>query len=133
MGAQADPKQTTEKYGLEAGLWQIFTSKDPVTGKTKGDQAKDLLKKYGSAYLITSISFAIVSFAACYALVYAGLALPSAASWALLLGGSLSFTSNHACKSCMVTKCRHFKTHFVSRGGHGRPAGQDRHYRERNQ
>ena len=78
MCAQADPKQTTEKYGLEAGLWQIFTSKDPVTGKTKGDQAKDLLKKYGSAYLITSISFAIVSFAACYALVNAGLAPPSA-------------------------------------------------------
>lgn len=35
-------------------------------------QAKDLLKRYGSAYLITSISFAIVSFAACYALVSSG-------------------------------------------------------------
>ena len=45
-----------------------------MTGKTKGEQAKDLLKKYGSAYLITSISFAIVSFAACYALVSAGAA-----------------------------------------------------------
>ncbi|CAL8470079.1 g9621 [Coccomyxa elongata] len=67
-----DPKETTEKYGLEAGLWQVFTNKDPVTGKTKGQQAKDLLKRYGSAYLITSISFAIVSFAACYALVSAG-------------------------------------------------------------
>lgn len=70
--AQPDPKETTEKYGLEAGLWQVFTNKDPVTGKTKGQQAKDLLKRYGSAYLITSISFAIVSFAACYALVSAG-------------------------------------------------------------
>lgn len=99
MCAQADPKQTTEKYGLEAGLWQIFTSKDPVTGKTKGDQAKDLLKKYGSAYLITSISFAIVSFAACYALVNAGLALP-ALTWPLVLGSSLSFTS---CKHAKAT------------------------------
>jgi len=35
-------------------------------------QAKDLLKRYGSAYLITSISFAVVSFAACYALVSSG-------------------------------------------------------------
>lgn len=37
-----------------------------------GQQAKQLLKRYGSAYLITSISFAIVSFAACYALVSSG-------------------------------------------------------------
>lgn len=35
-------------------------------------QAKDLLKKYGGAYLLTSISFAIVSFAACYAAVSSG-------------------------------------------------------------
>jgi hypothetical protein len=70
--AQPDPKETTEKYGLEAGLWQVLSNKDPVTGKTKGQQAKDLLKRYGGAYLITSISFAIVSFAACYALVTAG-------------------------------------------------------------
>ena len=39
-----------------------------------GQQAKQLLKRYGSAYLITSISFAIVSFAACYALVSSGVA-----------------------------------------------------------
>lgn len=35
-------------------------------------QAKDLLARYGSAYLITSISFAVVSFAACYAAVDSG-------------------------------------------------------------
>ena len=70
---QPSPKETTEKYGLEAGLWQVFRNKDPVTGKSKGQQAKDLLKRYGGAYLITSISFAVVSFAACYALVSAGL------------------------------------------------------------
>ena len=41
-------------------------------GKGKGAQAKDLLARYGSAYLITSISFAILSFGACYALVSSG-------------------------------------------------------------
>lgn len=67
---------TTEKYGLEAGLFSVFTAKDD-TGKTKAEQAKDLLARYGSAYLITSISFAIVSFAACYAAVNAGVDVAS--------------------------------------------------------
>ncbi|KAK9808703.1 hypothetical protein WJX72_002244 [[Myrmecia] bisecta] len=71
QAAELDPASTTEKYGLEAGLFKVFTSKDS-SGKSKGDQAKELLKKYGSAYLITSISFAIVSFAVCYALVSSG-------------------------------------------------------------
>ena len=69
MGDKAD--KTTRKFGLEAGLWEVFSAKN-ADGKSKGEQAKDLLKKYGSAYLITSISFAIVSFAACYALVASG-------------------------------------------------------------
>ena len=71
----ADPQaETVEKYGLEAGLWKVFTSKGEAAegGQGKGAQAKQLLAKYGSAYLITSISFAAVSFAACYALVNAG-------------------------------------------------------------
>ena len=71
----ADPQaETVEKYGLEAGLWKVFTSKGEAAegGQGKGAQAKQLLAKYGSAYLITSISFAVVSFAACYALVNAG-------------------------------------------------------------
>ncbi|KAG7674565.1 putative Protein FAM210B, mitochondrial [Nannochloris sp. 'desiccata'] len=63
---------TTRKFGLEAGLWEVFRSQNNLEGKTKGEQAKELLKKYGSAYLITSISFALVSFAACYALVASG-------------------------------------------------------------
>jgi Protein of unknown function (DUF1279) len=71
------PADTTEKYGLEAGLWKVFTEKDAVSGKSKGDQAKDLLARYGSAYLITSISFAIVSFAICYSLVNAGIDVAS--------------------------------------------------------
>jgi Protein of unknown function (DUF1279) len=62
------PDEATRKFGLEAGLFQVFKS----GGKDKGAQAKDLLKRYGSAYLITSISFALVSFAICYALVDSG-------------------------------------------------------------
>lgn len=70
---RSDAEETTVKYGLEAGLWKVFTSKDGGgDGLSKGEQAKQLLKRYGSAYLVTSISFAIVSFAACYALVNAG-------------------------------------------------------------
>ena len=46
-----------------------MTSKNADGSKTSGETAKELLKKYGSAYLITSISFAIVSFAICYLLV----------------------------------------------------------------
>ena len=73
-GKTRDAAATTEKYGLEAGLWQVLTGKGaPATeGKGKGAQAKDLLARYGSAYLITSISFAILSFGACYALVSSG-------------------------------------------------------------
>lgn len=57
--------EATEKYGLEGGLFKSWQ---------KGDlpQAGELLKQYGAAYLITSISFAIVSFSVCYALVDSG-------------------------------------------------------------
>lgn len=55
-------EETTEKYGLEAGLFQSIKSND-------GESAKSLLAKYGVAYLATSIPLAIVSFAICYALV----------------------------------------------------------------
>lgn len=60
-----------KKWGLEFGLFKAMTSKEP-SSMSNADKAKELLKKYGSAYLITSISFAIVSFAVCYALVSAG-------------------------------------------------------------
>ena len=51
----------------------MFTNKEvDKKGKSKGQQAKDLLARYGSAYLITSISFALVSFGLCYALVNSG-------------------------------------------------------------
>ena len=54
---------TTEKYGLEAGLFQSIRSGDG------GESAKSLLKKYGIAYLATSIPLALVSFGICYLLV----------------------------------------------------------------
>ena len=57
---------TTEKYGLEAGLFESLKKEDG------GESAKSLLKKYGVAYLATSIPLAIVSFAICYFLVDAG-------------------------------------------------------------
>ena len=56
-------EDTTEKYGLEAGLLESMKKKDG------GESAKSLLKKYGIAYLATSIPLAIVSFAICYGLV----------------------------------------------------------------
>lgn len=56
-------EETTEKYGLEAGLFQSMKQDDG------GASAKSLLAKYGVAYLATSIPLAIVSFAICYALV----------------------------------------------------------------
>lgn len=102
-------EETTEKYGLEVGLWKVhilnlsmfestdpsneilyisekvqifFTSKDGDSGgdgkgKTrKTDKAKDLLAKYGGAYLLTSISLSLVSFSLCYILVNAGIDVP---------------------------------------------------------
>ncbi|KGN48043.1 uncharacterized protein LOC101219558 [Cucumis sativus] len=66
--------EVTKKYGLEAGLWKIFSSKEEGEGtnKSKGDQAKELLAKYGGAYLATSITLSLISFSLCYALISAG-------------------------------------------------------------
>lgn len=64
-------EETTEKYGLEAGLFQSIKQKDG------GESAKSLLKKYGIAYLATSIPLAIVSFAICYVLVDNGVDVSS--------------------------------------------------------
>ena len=59
------------------GLLQIFTSKEEGKDnsdqqKSKADQTKDLLTKYGGAYLATSITLSLISFALCYALISAG-------------------------------------------------------------
>jgi hypothetical protein len=58
-------EETTQKYGLEAGLFQSLQSSDTTS-------AKSLLAKYGIAYLATSIPLALISFAICYALVDSG-------------------------------------------------------------
>nr|AFK44377.1 unknown [Lotus japonicus] len=74
-------EEVTKKYGLEAGLWKIFSSKEEENGnsgeKSKGDQAKELLAKYGGAYLATSITLSLISFTLCYALINAGVDVQS--------------------------------------------------------
>ena len=69
----------TKKWGLEAGLWKAFRSKpaEGEEGKSSMDTAKKLLKRYGSAYLITSISLSLVSITICYVLVSAGVDVAS--------------------------------------------------------
>lgn len=69
-------EEATKKYGLEVGLWKVFSSNegdDKETGKSKTDQAKELLAKYGGAYLATSITLSLISFSLCYLLVSAGI------------------------------------------------------------
>ncbi|KAL0369498.1 UNVERIFIED_CONTAM: protein, mitochondrial [Sesamum calycinum] len=75
-------EEITKKYGLEAGLWKIFSSKEEENDETKeksskGDQAKELLAKYGGAYLATSITLSLISFGLCYALISAGVDVPA--------------------------------------------------------
>ncbi|KAG6778186.1 hypothetical protein POTOM_018039 [Populus tomentosa] len=57
---------------------KIFSSKeegeeDGEKTKSKGDQTKELLAKYGGAYLATSITLSLISFSRCYALISAGI------------------------------------------------------------
>ncbi|XWS71426.1 hypothetical protein CRYUN_Cryun03dG0137000 [Craigia yunnanensis] len=66
--------EVTKKYGLEVVLWKIFSSKEEgEEKKSKGDRAKELLTKYGGAYLATSITLSLISFSLCYALISAGI------------------------------------------------------------
>lgn len=56
---------------------QIFSSKKEGEegegkNKSKGNQAKELLAKYGGAYLATSVTLSLISFSLCYALISAG-------------------------------------------------------------
>ncbi|PAN38047.1 hypothetical protein PAHAL_7G142600 [Panicum hallii] len=75
-GEAKTAEEITEKYGLEFGLWKVFSSKEEEGGegkkKSRTDQAKELLAKYGGAYLATSISLSLVSFTLCYLLISAG-------------------------------------------------------------
>jgi Protein of unknown function (DUF1279) len=61
---ESTPEETTKKFGLEAGIFQSLKQKNGG-----GESAKSLLKRYGIAYLATSIPLAMVSFAICYLLV----------------------------------------------------------------
>ncbi|XP_073146261.1 uncharacterized protein [Henckelia pumila] len=75
-------EEITEKFGLEAGLWKIFSAKEDGNeqnkeSSSKGNQAKELLAKYGGAYLATSITLSLISFGLCYALVSAGVDVPA--------------------------------------------------------
>ncbi|KAK1323320.1 hypothetical protein QJS10_CPA02g01043 [Acorus calamus] len=73
--SSSSPEEVTKKLGLEFGLWKILSSKEGEAegGKSKGDQAKELLAKYGGAYLATSITLSLISFSICYLLVSAGI------------------------------------------------------------
>jgi Protein of unknown function (DUF1279) len=65
-------EETTQKYGLEVGLFKSLQQrKGGADGKSGNnlDSAKSLLKKYGIAYLATSIPLAALSFALFYILV----------------------------------------------------------------
>mmetsp|Transcript_20522 Transcript_20522/g.61191 ORF Transcript_20522/g.61191 Transcript_20522/m.61191 type:complete len:165 (+) Transcript_20522:206-700(+) len=68
-------EEAVQKTGVEGGLFSIFSS-DADAGE-KATSAKDLLKQYGGAYLLTSTSFALVSFSICYALVSNGVDVAS--------------------------------------------------------
>lgn len=70
-GSKQDPDAVTKQYGLEAGIFSAFKNGSGATS------AKDLLKRYGSAYLLTSISLALISFSLCYFAVDAGVDIPS--------------------------------------------------------
>jgi hypothetical protein len=52
----------------------VFSSKEEEEGAEgkKSRTAKELLAKYGGAYLAISISLSLVSFALCYLLISAG-------------------------------------------------------------
>jgi hypothetical protein len=77
---ESEIDEVTKKWGLEAGLWRVFKSDASSEGETEEgevgasrmDMAKKLLKRYGSAYLLTSISLSLVSITVFYFLVAGG-------------------------------------------------------------
>ena len=82
-------EEATKKWGLEVGLWKVFKSKsgggsDGEGGSGGGaadfsrmDMAKKLLKRYGSAYLLTSISLSLISITVFYFAVSSGIDVAS--------------------------------------------------------
>lgn len=72
MVEKLGPDETVKKYGLEAGLFKALKDGNDEDAEGAATTAKDLLKQYGSAYLITSISLSLVSFGICYVAVSNG-------------------------------------------------------------
>lgn len=72
MVEKLGPDETVQKYGLEAGLFKALKDGNDEDAEGAATTAKDLLKQYGSAYLITSISLSLVSFGICYVAVSNG-------------------------------------------------------------
>ena len=64
----ADIDALAREQGLERALFRTFRG----GARGKASTAKALFRKYGAAYLITSISLALCSYAACYLLVSRG-------------------------------------------------------------
>ena len=67
-GTDLDVEDKTLNYSLEDGTFKAMMDKDG-DGKVS---AGDLFKKYGLAYLLTSISLSIASYATCYTLISQG-------------------------------------------------------------
>jgi hypothetical protein len=63
----------TKKFGLEVGLFSALRNDNPA-GKAS---AKDLLKRYGVAYLVTSTTLALITFSLCYVAIDAGVDVPT--------------------------------------------------------
>ena len=65
MAKDEDLDEVVKESGLEVGLFKSLTSNDKEGNVTP----QELLKKYGAAYLTTSITLAIISYATCYVLI----------------------------------------------------------------
>ncbi len=70
MASPRDNDDDVAKYGLEVGLLRAMTTPQNETQRVKPG---DLLKRYGGAYLATSVTLSLGSYALCYYLVDAGI------------------------------------------------------------
>jgi hypothetical protein len=63
----ADVDAIARKQGLEVAIWKTFrgSGSPSKTAPSKTAQAKALFARYGGAYLLTSISFALLSYTVC--------------------------------------------------------------------
>ncbi len=106
-------------------VFQIFTSKDNDNGEDakgkKKNQAKELLARYGGAYLATSISLSLVSFSVCYLLINSGVdvqglldkvcSAQNIISWEILLV-HISHHRNQCLPECSHFGCPHKNSNF---------------------